>query len=212
MSEYADRVGMKGITIKVILRSRQHGFLLFMSLAYPCSGNALYIEMLSGKTIEISQFENSSTIEEIKRLIEDKEGIPSNQQRLVFAGKQLEDDRILSGWTTSDLYLLLFSYTPPDYGIQRGSVLRLILNLRRASRPYSEDALNIETLTGKRIEIFNFEITDTVENVKNVIQSMEGIPPDQQRLIFAGIPLEDGRTFSGRLPFRSQFKRILMQC
>ena len=130
--------------------------------------------LINEKSIKLG-VEPSDTIEKVKKKIQEKEGFPPEQQRLLFAGNELENNKTLA-----------------DYKVINQSTLHLVLRLRGDRKVMQ---IFVKTLTGNTINL-SVEPSDTIEKVKKKIQEKEGIPPEQQRLIFAARQLEENRTLA----------------
>jgi len=128
----------------------------------------ILIKTLSGKVFHLN-VEPSDSVENLKAMIEAKQGILLVQQILVYDGRTLENGKELR-----------------DYNIQRESTIHIVDKIRQVIQIY------IKTLTGKTFYL-DVEPNESINSLKAKIQEKEDIPKDQQRLVYAGRILENGK-------------------
>jgi ubiquitin C len=139
----------------------------------------IFVKTLTGKSISF-EVEPGDTIDLLKKKIHDREGIHLEQLRLTYAGKELEDGQILS-----------------HYNIENNATVNLLHRLRGGGNSGSKTMkINIKLEAGGKQFTLDVDPTMTVYEMKQKIEETEGVVPDQQRLMFGGREIEDGRTLS----------------
>jgi len=131
----------------------------------------IFVRGIAGKTITL-QVEASEACESVRRLVERREGIPPDQQRLTFAGKQLEDGCSIA-----------------DYGIRRESTLDLALRLPGGFQVF------VTTPEGRNVILdYNYFTKTTVWDIKIDLQQFVGFAAGEMRLIYKGKDMDDAKT------------------
>jgi len=155
----------------------------------------IFIKLLTGRTITL-EVAHTDTVASVKARIQQEEGIAPEQQRLIFAGKQLDDHSRLQDCSIlkdSTIHLATStrgqSHSPPPAAATNPAFLPA-----RAHVPAPAPVeLFIKLLSGKAVTL-TVQLSETVASVKDKVQDAEGIPSHQQRLIFAGVEMDDGHT------------------
>ena len=137
----------------------------------------IYIRVLSvtGELVPLG-VEPTDTIESVKWMYHDQEGILPDKQLLFFGSNELENER-----------------TVFDYGIPDKARLELLISMPSIPITGQIQVLIQKLTSNNRIYPLVVELTDTVMSLKQKIYAFEGIPPEQQRLIFTGGQMEDER-------------------
>lgn len=125
----------------------------------------------------------NDTVGELKEKIEEQHGMYARHQILVQGGRELGNDRTIAEFTSLNLDVLLIPGAVPLRG-----------NEKLCSK-YRGQKVNIRCANGSTFQI-GFDPYDSVESVKSAIEDSEGIPAHQQRVMFCGQQIKNGRTMS----------------
>lgn len=138
----------------------------------------IFVNSVNNKAI-IIDVNLEDTIQNVKSQISNKFGLNSDDYYLTFSGKVLDDLNTIS-----------------DYNIDKDNTINLMIRINGGGGSEgSTKQIFIKTLQGKTLTI-DVSDTDTIQSIKNKIFDKEGIPIDQQRLVFNGKQLEDNQTIA----------------
>jgi len=157
------------------------------------------VKCLTGESHEVSA-PPSETILYLKNIVWEKTDTPPESQFLIYCGKQLADQNTIQSYNMPDHSLLHLVIRMTGTG-SRGTTKKISIPSQTTTTKatfYSASQgegfiIKVKTLTGKEIAL-SVRDEDTMEKVKQLITNKEGIPEDQQRLIWSGVQLEDGKT------------------
>ena len=138
------------------------------------SQTVFYIKMLAGNIISLD-YSPSTTIETVKALINEQEGIPPNRQNLMFAGRHLDGNRTLS-----------------DYNIQNGSTVYMMTSVQAAAEP----VLYVKVHASRQTLKFEYNPDMTIASFKSQICQKGQFSPERQTLLYEGVLLENKHTIS----------------
>ena len=172
----------------------------------------LTIKTFTGKVYNLNLKTSSRTVEYIKRMIEEKTEIPVSSQRLIWNGVQLEDNKTLTSYnirnySTFHLVLRLTENEQDDDDDivddeedDKEDIIDDEVDDDDIIDEYVEKHYDISSIIIKHNgTTFDLQIGSSsvaVERLKELVQDRRGVPGDQQRLVFAGKQLEDGRTLT----------------